>query len=190
MTLVNALNAGELLRSERVKRGEQFDALIDELALTREEAECYIRFYEHFAPGAGQLSPVVDVKLLQVLAWLNDLSTSHKRTVDEASAELSQSGTANATTSSAKHAEPQEAKPANSVSSVAPVPAIGTPTAAASTASAVAHTTGAVPGSLTAEQKHFLLKNSPRLLMFVRQGKLTPAEAMRQAEDSSAKRAS
>ena len=195
--LVNALETGAVLREERSQRGEAFEAWVDkELGLSRDEADCYIRFYEESGLRPEQLTPDIDVKLPRVLGLLGQLSNA----LGKGAVPVRPTGT----TDRAGRRQPKRTvstdvgttRPKQS-----PKPEEVTSRPAKASEGARAHTTKttakAKPGqqdrdgrqsALTAEQKQFLLRRSPKLFMQVRMGELSIEDALRIAKDMPVRR--
>jgi hypothetical protein len=188
--LVKAIEAGAVLQEERSRRGDDFGDWVDtQLGLSRDEADCYIRFYEESPVRPEQLSPAVEVKLPGVLELLGQLHTTY--------------GTGAAETRTGKKADgPKRSQPKVTVDAgidSTPNQQVSKPTGVAeqlvkakerARKSTPKDTAKAKPvpkdrdgrnTALTAEQQKYLIRRSPKLFAQVRRGELPVEEALRLA---------
>jgi hypothetical protein len=190
--LVAAIEVGAVLHQERSRFGDDFEEWVDtQLALSPSEAECYVRFYEESRVRPEQLSPAVEVKLPRVLELLGQLNAGLRRNEPLAqgtrTTESDGCGRPKATDFSDACDTPTKQAPEASAAKDQPAEASTRPR---KQSTRVAEKTEPVQldrddrqSALTAEQRQFLVRRSPRLFARVRKGELPTEEALRLARD-------
>jgi len=186
--LVDALKVGAELQKVRRNRGDDFNDWVDkETALSREEAECYIRFFEESGCDAKQLLPTIEVKLPRICEWLRVLSDeSGKGSATKGATENTAAGSkqSKATAIDNDCESPQrDRKPTAAARETGKTvePKKKRTNKAAANAQPVEQFRDCQAG-LTDEQEQFLLTRSPKLLLQVNLGELSSEQAIRMAE--------
>lgn len=160
--LLASCEVGAALRQRRDHLGDEFGDWVDqELGLSRDEANGYIRFYEKLDVSPSQLSPAVHLELPRIIDGLGLLVGAFSRTAK------SRGGSS-------------DAVPAGELTSPEPT---NTPRRPLRKAEASDPSGENGEPRLTDEQRRFLLDRSPRLYAEVRKGELSPEEAVRAAQD-------
>jgi hypothetical protein len=189
--LMAAIETGAVLHEERTRRGDDFEEWVDkQLAVSREEAAGYIRYYES-GVRPEQLSPAVEVKLDRVLELLGQLHTAYSRgpaqTHPAETADKANHGQSKLTVGTDIDNTPNQQASKDKQAASGLVKALDRakkrPTKAATNAKPVRQDRDDRQSALTPEQQHYLVRRSPRLFAQVRKGELLAEEALRLARD-------
>jgi hypothetical protein len=180
--LVEALKTGAVLKHERKKRGDNFEAWVaKKLALSPDEINGYIRFHEECGFRPEQLAAGVDVKSPRVFELLGQLSVGEGVVSAKPNEAPKRKGRrrSKATVDTDNTPAQLSPKPKEAKSR----PAEPSADARERDAKPAEQARNGRQSELTAEQRQFLIGRSPRLLVQVRMRALSPEAAICIAED-------